>query len=147
MQCFRLIFLIQVVFNYLVVQRKKKSLSVSFMQERDKISVTGAKPCCLFLTCLKISSKQKLYRLFLLCPATYNSFLFDAILLNILWLQRVPGMNFSESQWCRWQDNLKISVLLSYGYTAVQRIVSQAGIMEVNSGEGEGTHLCDFTQV
>lgn len=79
-----------------------------------------------------IITAETLYASFLFRPATYISLLFDTITLNILWLQRVPGMNISPSpsgalylcdpaSWCfSPQDNLKLPVPEPYGYTAVQ---------------------------
>lgn len=86
-----------------------------------------------------IITAETLYALFLFHPATYISLLFDTITLNILWLQRVPGMNISPSpsgalylcdsaSWCfSPQDNLKLPVPEPYGYIAAQKVVHQAG--------------------
>lgn len=44
-----------------------------------------------------IIKTESLYRLFLFCPETCISLLFDTITLNISWLQRVMGIHFSPS--------------------------------------------------
>ena len=81
-----------------------------------------------------IIKTESLYRLFLFCPETCISLQFDTIALNISWLQRVTGMNFSPSP-CgvsylcvpfpaefQQQDNLKLLAPRPYGVAAVQGI-------------------------
>lgn len=130
-----------------------QELRVCLMQDTDIISFCHWGWTLLPIPYLlaDIITAETLYALFLFRPATYISLLFDTITLNILWLQRVPGMNISPSpsgalylcdpaSWCfSPQDNLKLPVPQPYGYTAVQKVVPQAG--------GEGKKNLTYDQI
>lgn len=146
-----------------IIMCQLQELSVGLMQDTDIISIRHWGWTLLPIPYLlgDIIKTETLYRLF--CPATYISLLFDTITLNMLWLQRFPGMNFSlspngvlylcdpPSWFLATRRSKDFSVVAIWLYCSAEDCTSNWNnwhkFRSGYPGQGEGIYRCDFTQV